>query len=179
LPPWRIAQIEQRALAKLDSYVVDQLERHRSRAPRPDIARIAALLPVEGREAEVANVLAHKQVSAHPAEPGEGTAPTSALVETHDAPVKLNRSDKTSTDSGESVDPSNLRELLRSAARKMTSAEDFVLRKRFGLDGEPPLSVNEIAYLYRYAEDRVQTLEQRALAKLPSSLAAAIDKLIG
>jgi RNA polymerase primary sigma factor len=48
--------------------------------------------------------------------------------------------------------------------------EADILRMRFGLDDEPPMTLREIGNIYSLSRERIRQIQERALRKLRSSL---------
>ncbi len=57
-------------------------------------------------------------------------------------------------------------EFLGSILRTLTSREQTVLKLRFGLDGEPRHSLNQLGKLLQISKERVRQIEERAMEKL-------------
>lgn len=57
-------------------------------------------------------------------------------------------------------------EFLGSILQSLTSRERMVLRLRFGLDGEPRHSLNQLGRLLQISKERVRQIEERAMEKL-------------
>lgn len=57
---------------------------------------------------------------------------------------------------------------LREAMGDLTYREREVLNCRFGLDGEPPLTLEECGKIFRVSRDRVRQIECKAVRRLQS-----------
>ena len=57
-------------------------------------------------------------------------------------------------------------EFLGSILQSLTAREQMVLRLRFGLDGEPRHSLNQLGKLLQVSKERVRQIEERAMEKL-------------
>jgi RNA polymerase primary sigma factor len=57
-------------------------------------------------------------------------------------------------------------EFLGSILETLTSRERMVLKLRFGLDGEPRHSLNQLGRLLQVSKERVRQIEERAMEKL-------------
>jgi RNA polymerase primary sigma factor len=57
-------------------------------------------------------------------------------------------------------------EFLGSILQTLTSREQLVLKLRFGLDGEPRHSLNQLGKLLQISKERVRQIEERAIEKL-------------
>ena len=62
------------------------------------------------------------------------------------------------------------RELRRCVERELSERENLVIRLRYGLDGEPPLTQRETARRCRISRSYVSRIEKRALEKLRAAL---------
>lgn len=59
---------------------------------------------------------------------------------------------------------------LKKLIKSLSKNEQTVLIKRFGLDGNEPMSLSEIGTLMRYSKERIRQLEKRALIELKKNL---------
>ena len=64
------------------------------------------------------------------------------------------------------IDLAGLREAMRTALLTLTYREREILRFRFGLDGESPLTLEEVGKVFKVTRDRVRQVEARALRKM-------------
>ena len=64
---------------------------------------------------------------------------------------------------------SNLREELETALNGLEKREAAVIRSRFGLDEDGPLTLKEIGLRYKLSRERVRQIEKRALRQLQQS----------
>lgn len=55
---------------------------------------------------------------------------------------------------------------LRRALRHLSAVEQDVLRRRFGLDGDAPMTLREVGELHQLSRERIRQLQERALANL-------------
>ncbi len=63
-------------------------------------------------------------------------------------------------------DESEAIEFLGSILQTLTPREQMVLRLRFGLDGEPRHSLNQLGKVLQVSKERVRQIEERAMEKL-------------
>lgn len=66
----------------------------------------------------------------------------------------------------ESISPGNLRARLEEVMADLPDRERHILRSRFGLDGEDPRTLGEIATDYDITPERVRQLQNAALARM-------------
>jgi RNA polymerase sigma factor (sigma-70 family) len=59
-----------------------------------------------------------------------------------------------------------LRREVDTMLRRLLPRQAFVIRKRFGLGGEPPCTQKEVAAMLGISNGRVSEIERQALAKL-------------
>ena len=64
------------------------------------------------------------------------------------------------------VELRKLRQDLDRIMKGLTSMEDYIIRKRFGMDGDKPQTLNQIAGKYGLSRERIRQLEARALKKM-------------
>lgn len=64
----------------------------------------------------------------------------------------------------------DLRDILEQNLAQLTSDQELVLRKRFGLEDEHPLTLDEVGELLGISRERVRQIQKIALAKLRSLL---------
>jgi RNA polymerase primary sigma factor len=64
------------------------------------------------------------------------------------------------------ANPNEAVELLRSLLGVLTPREQVVLTLRFGLDGQPRHSLNQVSEVLAVSKERVRQIEERALEKL-------------
>lgn len=64
------------------------------------------------------------------------------------------------------VDQSNLRSLITDTLTTLSVREEDVLRARFGLDGQKPMTLEEIGKKFDVTRERIRQIEHRALQKL-------------
>lgn len=92
------------------------------------------------------------------AEPGMQPPSLGATIEAQEATVPV-------------LDPGDIRRILGSLRQR----EAFILRRRYGLDGNPPMTLNEVAGLLKLTRERVRQIEHRALVILRQHQAALIS----
>ena len=63
-------------------------------------------------------------------------------------------------------DDSETVEFLGTILQSLTAREQMVLKLRFGLDGEPRHSLNQLGRLLQVSKERVRQIEERAMEKL-------------
>jgi RNA polymerase sigma factor (sigma-70 family) len=80
-------------------------------------------------------------------------------------------------DPDEALAPRLRREVLQQLVDRLPERERTVLRMRYGLDGEPPRTMREVARRLGLTAEGVRQVELRALAKLrrPAWLARLRD----
>ena len=86
--------------------------------------------------------------------PGEGGSLGSVLPDTSLLPIP------------ESIPPGDLRAALDSAMADLPPREQRILRKRFGLDGDEPQTLGEIASELGITAERVRQLQNAALGRI-------------
>lgn len=64
------------------------------------------------------------------------------------------------------VDRSNLTALIDDTLMTLSVREENVLRARFGLDGQKPLTLEQIGHTFNVTRERIRQIEDRALQKL-------------
>lgn len=96
------------------------------------------------------------------ASPGEGGALGQLLPDTSLTPIP------------DSIPPGDLRGALESAMADLPPREQRILRRRFGLDGEEPQTLGEIATELGITAERVRQLQNAAIGRIkkPSKLHA-------
>ncbi len=62
-----------------------------------------------------------------------------------------------------------LHQLFDEQLIQLTVREERVIRWRFGLDGEPPMTLQQIADEFQVSRERIRQIEKRALARLRRS----------
>ena len=58
-----------------------------------------------------------------------------------------------------------MNDVMRSVLDRMTPREIKVLRLRFGVDGESPHSLEEVAEIFGVSRERIRQIEHKALRK--------------
>jgi RNA polymerase primary sigma factor len=76
-----------------------------------------------------------------------------ALPDPHPGPAEL-------------VEQDDTREFIEKVLQDLPKREADVLTKRFGLDGSPPMTLEEIGALFDVTRERIRQLESKALLKL-------------
>jgi len=69
----------------------------------------------------------------------------------------------------DSFDEKDMKKNIQDALQALSEREQKVIKMRFGLDGQKPLSLNEIGKLFHITKERVRQLEKRAIQKLRES----------
>ena len=64
------------------------------------------------------------------------------------------------------VEEKNLREIIDQAMEKLKPIEQDVIRRHFGLNGKPPLTLKEIGEKHNLTKERIRQIEHAALDKL-------------
>ncbi len=117
-------------------------------------------------------------------------ARVSAVLDRGDASVSLNAAvgfegdaefgdliaDPAATDPLEDVEAVLRDERVRDAVRELPQPGRSIVEQRFGLNGETPTSIEEIAKRLSISRDRVRELEDEALAQLAVVLAGLDDE---
>lgn len=75
----------------------------------------------------------------------------------------------TSTLPADQYENTEMRRRVGQAMTTLTEREAFVLTRRYGLDGEPPQSLQEVANQCDLSRERIRQVEQEALKKLRQS----------
>lgn len=65
-----------------------------------------------------------------------------------------------------------LKETMNSVLGELTEREEFVVRKRYGIDGERPMTLEEIGNLLGVTRERVRQIEEKAMFKMKHPLRA-------
>ena len=66
-------------------------------------------------------------------------------------------------------------ETLRRILRKLSSREQTVLECRFGLDGQPPQTLDQVGLALGVSRERIRQIEKESLTKLRGLAAAELD----
>ena len=83
--------------------------------------------------------------------------------------------DKTKTTAAEMAEADDLRQ-IHNLLSKMERREEMVLRLRFGLDDEEPMTLMEIGDRLGLTRERIRQIEKDALGKLRAELEAIGSK---
>lgn len=65
-----------------------------------------------------------------------------------------------------------LKETMDSVLGELTEREEFVVRKRFGIDGERPMTLEEVGNLIGVTRERVRQIEEKAMNKMKNPVRA-------
>ena len=122
----------------------------------PDDAELAALCGVDLRTIAAAEAVALEPVSL---QTHLGDSPDDADLLDRLADVNVLAPD-------EEVARARLHDRLHALLDALAPREREILRLRFGLDGEAPRPLAEVAASLRFSRDRVRRIEERALARL-------------
>jgi hypothetical protein len=68
-------------------------------------------------------------------------------------------------------DPEGLEDVLRAIAR-LDRRETLVIRQRFGLDGEPPKTLKQLAEALGLTRERIRQIERQALGRVREMMTA-------
>jgi len=60
----------------------------------------------------------------------------------------------------------SLKEALNAVLNTLTASEREILKMRFGLDGEKPLSLQQIGEKFRLSKERIRQIEKKAIRRL-------------
>jgi len=74
--------------------------------------------------------------------------------------------DATQPGGDEALSAAELREEIRRAMHSLTDSEARVLRMYYGLDGHPPMTLEEIGVFVGRTRERVRQIKEKALQKL-------------
>jgi RNA polymerase primary sigma factor len=176
---WWIRQACQRAVANQSSTIRVPIHVH-DELRRLDRAR-TVLLERLGRQPTRAELAEAAELP---------LARVSAVLDRGDASVSLNAAvgfegdaefgdliaDPTASDPLEDVEAVLRHERVRDAVRELPQPGRSIVEQRFGLNGETPTSIEEIAKLLSLSRDRVRELEHEALAQLAVVLAGLDDE---
>lgn len=71
-----------------------------------------------------------------------------------------------STDPAKKVDDQIRKDMLYEAMSALSEREQKILKMRFGVGGESPHTIEEVAAMYEVTRERIRQLEQKAFSKL-------------
>ena len=91
--------------------------------------------------------------------------PVASAGETHGVDA-LDSLSGPSNDPVETIDADARAEVLRRGFHDLSAMENEILRLRYGLDDENPMTLREIGELYSLSRERIRQLQNRALGKL-------------
>jgi RNA polymerase primary sigma factor len=104
----------------------------------------------------------------------EANAPTFSLDRPFDEAGELTLSDvleqMTIPSAEENVMATFLKDKLNLSLEGLTVMEEKILRLRFGLDDDTPLTLREIGLMLNLSRERIRQIEAQALRKLRESL---------
>lgn len=59
-----------------------------------------------------------------------------------------------------------VKSIFKNVFSTLTERERIILTKRFGLDGEPPMTLEEVGKIFHVTRDRIRQIEAKAIRKL-------------
>jgi RNA polymerase primary sigma factor len=145
---------ERRAVLRAADRLRDALDRE----PTHEELAAEAGLPVD----RVSAVLDHAEAS---------ISLNAAVGEERDAELGDLIADETTPDPLEAADGTLRHEFVRRAVRDLPELQRAVIEYRFGLGGEPPASLDDIARRLSISRERVRRVEAEALERLGLELA--------
>jgi RNA polymerase primary sigma factor len=157
---WWIRQAMQRAIAgcaypvRLNPKQLQRLAHANAHAsdPKPDSSEYTATSPTIPSESDPRNLAAIRtQVSLDAPCHVDDRTPLADLL------VSVAEPDQTEDEA---------LEFLGTILQTLTSREQMVLKLRFGLEGEPRHSLNQLGRLLQVSKERVRQIEERAMEKL-------------
>lgn len=83
-------------------------------------------------------------------------------------------SDENTMSTMEAADQQVLRETLEELLKELPDREEKLIRMRFGLDGEPPMTLEQIGHRFNVSRERARQLESKALRRLKNSEYASL-----
>jgi RNA polymerase primary sigma factor len=118
-------------------------------------------LPSDGELAEIASV-GHEKIALL----GRLLLRTETLVGETDSVDALDSLCGPASDPVETIDADARAEILRRGFHDLNAMENEILRLRYGLGDEKPMTLREIGELYSLSRERIRQLQNRALGKL-------------
>ena len=67
------------------------------------------------------------------------------------------------------------RENLKAAISILSPRDQEVLKMRFGVDGDPPLTLEQVGMYFNVSSERIRQIEARAVRRLQQTLQAVTD----
>ena len=71
-----------------------------------------------------------------------------------------------------------LRNEIKKAFSKLSQKEALVLEYRFGLNGNHPMSLKEIASIFNLTKERIRQIQMRALSRLKNGAASNLEAYV-
>ncbi|GIW71877.1 MAG: hypothetical protein KatS3mg102_1419 [Planctomycetota bacterium] len=168
---WWIKQAIKRALidnvktVRIPSYMVELLSRWRQQATmlsyrlrrQPTFAEVAAALELSPEVCRLVHSALQVRESSSRAVSLDGDNGLGDLIEDRSARLPE-----------EAISEATERERIERGLRSIQGRAARILRMRFGLDGQPPMTLKQIGNKVRLSRERVRQIEHEALRKLRS-----------